>query len=150
MEYKYRTLKSYDRLYDDYDISGNNAVETEYESMEDVNPDYAGNPLIEALPFCMSQEELAMSNLHTIRVPTEKELKTKPVERLLSSVSALDKLVIPMQWHYELQRELYWCMCRAYRIRRRAPGFSHGDIRRIFSCSQLMPRDASTSSYNTL
>lgn len=37
----------------------------------------------------------------------------------------------------------------AYRIRRRAPGFSHGDIRRIFSCSQLMPRDASTSSYNT-
>lgn len=26
-----------------------------------------------------------------------------------------------------------------YRIRRRAPGFSHGDIRRTFSCSQLMP-----------
>lgn len=114
MEYKYRTLKNYDRLYDDYDISGNNAVEAEYESMADVNPDYAGNPLIEALPFCMSQEELAMSNLHTIHVPTEKDLKTKPIERLLSSVSALDKLVIPMQWHYELQRELYWCMCRAY------------------------------------
>lgn len=37
-----------------------------------------------------------------------------------------------------------------YRIRRRAPGFSHGDIRRMFSCSQLMPRDASTSSYNTI
>lgn len=36
-----------------------------------------------------------------------------------------------------------------YRIRRRAPGFSHGDIRRIFSCSQLMPRDASISSYDT-
>lgn len=37
-----------------------------------------------------------------------------------------------------------------YRIRRRAPGFSHGDIRRTFSCSQLMPRYSSASSHNTL
>lgn len=114
MEYKYRNLKSEDKLYDDYDISGSQAVYAEYARMDDINPEYAGNPLIEALPFYMSPEELAMSNLHIIRVPSEHDIKTKPLERLLSSISALDSLVIPMRWHYELQRELYWCMCRAY------------------------------------
>ena len=92
MEYKYRNLKSEDKLYDDYDISGSRAVYAEYARMDDINPEYAGNPLIEALPFYMSPEELAMSNLHIIRVPSEHDIKTNPLERLLSSISALDSL----------------------------------------------------------
>lgn len=117
IEYKYRKLSSSQRLYDDYDLANTSVVEAEYIDLRNMNAAYAHNPLIECLPFYMSQEELAMSNLTLIPVPSKRMLQEMPLEQKLSSVNSLDRLILPMRWHYELQREVYWCMARVYENR---------------------------------
>lgn len=118
MKYHYKDLKSDSKLYEDYDLSQSTAVYAEYMDLSEMNDVYHGNPLIEALPLYLSQNELAMDNFRMITVPSPKKLASMPIQFRLSSVNALDRLIIPMRWHYELQREIYWCMLRAYENRK--------------------------------
>lgn len=120
MKYKYRNLKENDRLYDNCDLTSGEMVKAQYWNAGVVNDTYSGNPLVESIPMYMSQMQLSKSNANFIKSPSSSSLNLNalPPELRLSTINSLDKLIVPMRWHYELQREIYWCLVRAYENRR--------------------------------
>ncbi|UYM14928.1 ATP-binding protein [Endozoicomonas euniceicola] len=76
------------------------------------NPDYRGNPLIEALPKCLDQAEIIKE---CIKAPLfkEEEKKHEDVEREIYS-ERLDSCTIPNHNYYRTYKKIYKLLLKSY------------------------------------
>ena len=112
MKYSYKKLKKNEQLYDSCDRTESNIVHAEYQ--KSVIEESQENPLIEAIPFYLGRDELAYQTLKVVKPPKYDELHKLTLEQRIETVKNIDKLMLPMDWHYSLQKEIYDSITRAY------------------------------------
>ena len=145
MKYSYKKLKKNEQLYDSCDRTESNIVHAEYQ--KSVIEEFQENPLIEAIPFYLGRDELAYQTLKVVKPPKYDELHKLTLEQRIETVKNIDKLMLPMDWHYSLQKEIYDSITRAYATekviytgerRKKTVYFQDEEIQENYRCKTLI------------